>query len=70
MPSGHKSITDIELLNPGVQIVHKDDKSPRLDIRARSEDGTIHHIELVWKSVFSTTTADWSPISFKVVRTI
>ena len=46
MPSGHKSITDIELLNPGVQIVHKDDKSPRLDIRARSEDGTIHHIEI------------------------
>ena len=30
MPSGHKSITDIELLNPGVQIVHKDDKSPHL----------------------------------------
>ena len=33
-------------VNPGVQIVHKDDKSPRLDIRASSEDGTIYHIEI------------------------
>ena len=46
MPSGHKPIKDVVLLNPGLEVDFKDDKMPRLDVRAQSEDGTIHHIEI------------------------
>ena len=37
MPSGHKPIKDVVLLNPGLEVDFKDDKMPRLDVRAQSE---------------------------------
>ena len=46
MRSGHKQIKDIELLNPDLEVDFKQDKVPRLDVRAQSEEGAIHHVEI------------------------
>ena len=45
-PCGHPTIVDVELINPGINALKKGDKRPKFDVRARSSDNTIYHVEM------------------------